>query len=115
LYSTFAKHVIYPMFQINIKEDTLKHFEQLEKTPWHSVDKIRKIQWKKLRALLEYAYANVPLYHRAFKTPDMIPKDITTPDKYRILPLLGKEGIRNHISRIVSSDCKTRDLRPDSI
>jgi phenylacetate-CoA ligase len=114
LYSKFAKYVIYPMFQIYMRMDALRHLEELEKTQWLSVDEIKKIQWKKLKNLLEYAYANVPFYHGVFKTLNMTPKDIITPEDFRKLPLLNKEDIRNNITNIVSSNYKIRDLIPDS-
>ena len=114
LYSTFAKYVIYPILEIYRKRDTLRHFKEVEKTQWLSVDEIKKIQWNKLKNLLEYAYANVPFYHRVFKTLNLTPKDITTPDDFRKLPVLDKEEIRNNISYIVSSNYKTRDLIPNS-
>jgi len=114
LYSTFAKYVIYPILQICSGRDTLRHFKELEKTQWLSVGEIKKMQWNKLKNLLEYAYANVPYYHRIFKTLNMTPKDITTPDDFRKLPLLDKEEIKNNISCIVSSNYRTKDLIPNS-
>lgn len=113
-YSKFARYVVYPILQIYMRRDTLRHFKELEKTQWLSIDEIKKIQWKKLKNLLEYAYTNVPYYHWVFKTLNMTPKDITAPDDFRKLPLLDKEDIRNNISRIVSSNYKKRDLIPNS-
>ena len=114
LYSALAKNVIYPILQIYRRNDTLRHFRELEKTQWLSFEEIKKIQWNKLKNLLEYAYANVPYYNRVFKTLNMTPKDITTPDNFRKLPLLDKEDVRNNISHIVSSNYKTKDLIPNS-
>ncbi|MFX0198611.1 MAG: phenylacetate--CoA ligase family protein [Candidatus Hodarchaeota archaeon] len=113
-YSTFAKHVIYPILEIYRRKDTLRHFRELEKTQWLSVVEVKKIQWKKLKSILEYAYAKVPFYQRVFKTLNITPKDITTSEDFRKLPVLYKEDIRNNISHIVSSNYKTRDLIPNS-
>ena len=113
-YSTLAKYVIYPILEVFRRRDTLRHFKELENTQWLSVDEIKKIQWKKLKNLLEYAYTNVPFYHSMFKTLNMTPRNITTPDNFRKLPLLDKEEITNNISYIVSSEYKTRDLIPNS-
>ena len=102
------------MFQVYMGRDTLRHLKDVESTQWLSVDKIKKIQWIKLKNLLEYAYINVPFYHRVLKTLNMTSKDIKTPNDFRKLPLLDKQKIRNNISDIVSSNYKTRDLIPNS-
>ncbi|MFX0053002.1 MAG: phenylacetate--CoA ligase family protein [Candidatus Hermodarchaeota archaeon] len=113
-YSALAKHVIYPISQIYTRNDTLKNFRKIEKTQWFSVDKIERIQWRKLKHLLKHAFNTVPFYHRIFTKLNMTPKDITTPDNFRKLPLLSKEEIRNNYSHIVSLDYTTRDLIPNS-
>lgn len=106
--------MIYPMSQIYMRRDTLRHFKQLEKTQWLSVDEVKKTQWRKLKNLLEYAYANVTFYHSVFRKLNMTPKDIASSDDYRKLPLLDKEDIRNNINYIVSSNYKIGDLIPNS-
>jgi phenylacetate-CoA ligase len=114
LYTTLEKYLIYPLLPIYRGIDTLRHFKEVEKTQWLSVDEINRIQWAKLGNLLEYAFTNVPFYHRLFETLNMTPRDIATPDNFRKLPLLGKEDIRNNISYIVSSKYTIRDLIPNS-
>ena len=114
LYSKLAKYVIYPITQVCTRKDTLRHYRELEKSQWLSVDEIRRIQWGKLKDLLEYAYTNVPFYRRVFGALNMTPKDITTPDDFRRLPLLDKEDMRNNIGRIVSSSYRKNDLVPNS-
>lgn len=114
VYSLFTKYAIYPILELYNKENVLRHFEQLKKTQWLTAEKIRKIQWKKLRNLLEYATTNVPFYHQLFKTLSIRPKDIVTPKDFRKVPLLAKEDIINNISYIVSSNYQKKDLIPNS-
>jgi len=102
------------MVQIYRGRDTLRHLKKLEKTQWLYINEIKKTQWKKLKNLLEYVYANVPYYHRVFKALNMTPRDIATPDDFRKLSLLDKEDIRNNIKNIVSSNYKIKDLIPNS-
>lgn len=92
----------------------MRHFKELENTQWLSVDEIEKIQWKKLKNLLAYIYTNVPFYHRVFKTLNMAPKDISTPEDFRKLPLLSKEDIRTNINDMLSLNYKKSDLIPNS-
>jgi len=114
LYSTFARYAIYPLLEMYRRQGTLEHLRELEKTQWLSADEIEKLQWKKLKKLLEYAYTNVPFYNHAFETINITPKDIATPDDFRRLPLLDKEEIRNNISHIVSSKYEKKDLISNS-
>jgi len=114
LYSTFARYVIYPLLEMYRRQGTLEHLRELEKTQWLSADKVKKVQWKKLKNLLDYANANVPFYHEAFKSLNMTPKDITSPDDFRKLPLLDKEEIRRRFNDIVSLRYKRADLIPNS-
>ena len=114
MYSTLVKYVIYPIYQFCTHRNTLKQLQGLERTQWLPTEEIKKIQWIKFKKLLEYAYINVPYYQRVFKTLNMTPKDITTPDDFRKLPLLDKEDIRSNISDIVSSKYEKKDLIEDS-
>lgn len=114
LYSTFARYIMYPVLEIYRRRDTLKHLKELEKTQWLSADEIKKIQWKKLKSLLAHAYTNVPFYHHVFKALNMTPKDISTPEDFRKLPLLSKEDIRTNLNDMLSLNYKKNDLIPNS-
>ena len=114
LYSMFARYIMFPALEIYRRRDTLRHFKELEKTQWLSAEEIKKIQWKKLKNLLEYAYAYVPYYHQVFKSLKMTPKDIHSPRAFEKLPLLSKENIRDNMSRMMSIVYKKRNLIPNS-
>lgn len=114
LYTALEKYLIYPLLPFRRGISTLRHFREMEKTQWLSVDEIKGIQWTKLENLLKYAYNNVPFYHRLFKTINMTPKDISSPGNFRELPVLGKEDIRSNIRYMVSSNYPRIDLIPNS-
>lgn len=114
MYTTLAKHIIYPVYQFCRCRTALKQLHELERVQWLPTDEIKKLQWKKLKKLLEYAHINVPYYQQVFKTLNVTPKDITTPDNFRKLPLLDKEDIRNNIGDIISSNYEKKDLIKNS-
>jgi phenylacetate-CoA ligase len=114
MHNKFGKYLISPLLPICNWIDTLRHFKEIENSQWLSSNEINRIQWVKLKNLLEYAYVNVPFYHRLFKSLNTTPGDISTPENFRKLPLLGKEDIRNNTSYIVSPNYPARDLMPNS-
>lgn len=110
MYSTFAEHIIYPLYHIYTHRNVLKHLKELEQTQWLSTDEIKKIQWTKLKKILEYAYINVPYYHQVFKTLHITPNDIADAADFRKLPILDKEDIRNNLDAFISPNYQKKDL-----
>lgn len=67
---------------------------ELTRTQWLPSKKIRDIQLKKLRALLEHCYKTVPFYHRAMKERGVRAQDIRSPEDLCRLPIVRKQDIR---------------------
>lgn len=80
--------------------------QDLNETQWDKPDKLKKIEEKKLRALIQHAYDKVPYYHRMFKERHMVPEDVKTIEDLRKLPILTKEDVRNHFSELVAVNAK---------
>ena len=72
--------------------------KELEKSQWLGADEIRRMQWKRLKAMLRHAYQNVPLYHRRFRDSGLKPDDIKTASDMLKLPPLTREELREAIS-----------------
>lgn len=58
-------------------------------------EQLRELQLKKLRAVVEHVYANVPYYREKMQAKGMIPSDINTLDNLHDLPLTTKQDLRN--------------------
>ena len=114
MYSTFVRNVNLLIYRFYWHQSVSKYLQELESTQWLSTEEIKKLQWAKLKNLLEYAYTNVPYYRRMFETLNMSPKDIATPNDFRKLPILDKEKITDNLSDIVSSAYDRRDLHKNS-
>ncbi|MCW4007335.1 MAG: phenylacetate--CoA ligase family protein [Candidatus Bathyarchaeota archaeon] len=70
------------------------YLRQFRKNLWLKPHVLRKIQEERLRAIVKYAYKNVPFYHRKFKSAGITPDDIkSVNDLYRI-PLTTKLEIQ---------------------
>ena len=68
---------------------------QLQKNQWLKLPELEKLQNKKLRAIVRYAYENVKFYHKMFDRLDIKPKDIKTKEDLTKLPIITKSDIRN--------------------
>lgn len=83
---------------------------KLMKSQWWSYEELKKLQEKKLRAIVKYAYNNIPLYHEKFKNARIRPEEIKTTQDLVKLPYLTKNEIQNNFpKRIVASNVDIRD------
>jgi phenylacetate-CoA ligase len=72
------------------------HLAWLNKTQWWSRKELEELQNKKLRALINHAYHNVPYYNRVFRERNIYPDDIKGKEDLRKLPILTKDIIRKN-------------------
>jgi len=70
---------------------------------------LRKLQDRKLRALIRHSYEYVPYYHSLFKAAKLSPDDIRTVNELYKIPVTRKRDIRNLPSEeVVASDIDSR-------
>ena len=68
-------------------------------------DALRRIQNKKLRALIQHSYAHVPYYHNLFRKVGLRPDDIQTIDDLYKIPITRKTDLRDlPVEGILASD-----------
>jgi len=66
---------------------------QLSRTQWFKPPELRKLQRKRLRAVLKHAYENVPLYHEKFDSVGAKPSDVKTVEDLSKLPFTTKQEV----------------------
>jgi phenylacetate-CoA ligase len=87
-------------------------FATLLRNQHTSLDSLQKLQKKKLRQLLQHAYANVPFYQKRMKVSGISPEDITGPDSLSGFPMtfrheIQAESLEEKLSRTVDPQtCK---------
>jgi phenylacetate-CoA ligase len=86
--------------------------QYLEKTQWWKKRELKRLQNKRLRALLKHAYENVPYYHECFRNSSIRPDDIKSASDLSKLPILKKKTIRQQSGKMVASDFPKRELVP---
>lgn len=68
---------------------------QLSRDQWLNPPELRRLQRKRLRAILKHAYENVPLYHEKFCSVGVKPDDINSMEDLSKLPFVTKKEVKN--------------------
>jgi phenylacetate-CoA ligase len=79
-----------------------KRYIKLKKSQWLSPTQLKKVQEKKLNAIINYAYDNVEYYHDLFKSLSLTPNDIKTVNDLNKIPILTKSQIKNESQKIIA-------------
>ncbi|MDH5266412.1 MAG: phenylacetate--CoA ligase family protein [Candidatus Bathyarchaeota archaeon] len=90
----------------------LWHLRELRKNQWLKTSEIVKIQEKKLRAIVKYAYENVEFYHRKFDALGLKPHDIETVQDLQKLPIISRLDVqRNFPNGLVSTNVSVENCK----
>jgi phenylacetate-CoA ligase len=80
------------------------HTASLQRSQWHSPDRLRAAQERRLREIVAYAYAHSVHYRRQFAAAGIRPSDVATLDDLPRLPVLDRRGIDAHVAGLVADD-----------
>ena len=75
----------------------LCYFARLRRQRWSKERDLLEIQEKRLRALTNHAYNNVPYYQDLFDSAGVKPLDIKSVKDLKKIPILTKENIKKKI------------------
>jgi phenylacetate-CoA ligase len=89
------------------------YLKQLRKSQFWSNEEIEKLQLKKLKNLISYAYKNVPYYKKILVEHQIHPLDITNLNDVQRLPILHKDIIRKNTDSLISTAGNKNDLQKD--
>jgi phenylacetate-CoA ligase len=68
---------------------------ELRETEQWPEDRLRRLQWERLQALVGFAWENVPFYRTKWSAAGFAPGDLKTEDDWRRLPPLTREDLRD--------------------
>lgn len=88
----------------------IQYFE-FKKSQWLSKSILEKIQEKKLRNIIKFAYNNVEYYHDLFKSLNLVPNDIKNVHDLKKIPILTKSQIQNNFQKIIANNIDKTRLR----
>ena len=73
---------------------------------------IHRLQWLRLKQLLQYAFENTDFYQQYFASAKLTPADVQRPEDLLRLPLTDKRTYRTHYPQIMSRRVREADLVP---
>jgi len=104
LYKPICKHIVIPLWAAWERSPYLKHLKYLEKSQYFSEERIKEIQWGKIKELLDHAYKKCAFYRNKFDEARIRPEDIRSFDDYLSVPILRKEDVHQYKDELVASN-----------
>ena len=81
----------------------------LHRAQWKSRESLDALQWRRFKALLQFAYANSPFYRRRFDDQGIRPEHIENRSDLERIPITTREDLR-HPERVICSGYDVADL-----
>ncbi len=103
--------------KIQPSKDEHQYYSMLNKSEFLCKVELQKIQLKKFKELIAYAYENVPFYEETMKLKNITPNDFKTLNDISKLPVISKDDIRKQPEKFISkefSGSNSRQLTPIS-
>ncbi len=96
------------------KKEIFKRLEILNKTQYYNDDKLKELQWDKLKKLIKHSYETVPYYRSLLDSNGIKPDSINSYDDYRKIPILTRKQISENRDLLISKEYKIEDLKKAS-
>jgi phenylacetate-CoA ligase len=111
MYESLFKHLLFPFYETTVKKrGTVRHLRDLESSQWLSADDLSALQLRKLNALLEHAWRDVPFLKQFWgdHAAPMGPlKHVSELTRY---PVLTKDVVKANYDGMVSTSWRGRTL-----
>lgn len=114
LYSSIDKHVLMPIADKLTHRGISKEWRLMEQMDRASEEVLIAFQNRRLQALMQHCYTNVPYYTRIFNERGLKPEDIQCREDLLKLPILTKQMVREHYDEIISKDALQRHYQKGS-
>jgi phenylacetate-CoA ligase len=89
------------------------YLTELRKSQFWPKEDIEKLQLKKIKNLISYAYKNVPYYKKILNENHLHPTDITDFKDVQKIPILNKNQIRQNLDALISTNVDKKNIRKD--
>jgi phenylacetate-CoA ligase len=92
------------------KKGALQAYKKAIQNQHLPLEELEDLSWQKTKALLEFAYEQVPWYQRTFKATGLHPKDISKLEYYSQVPILRREDIIAHFKEFIAKGVNPKAL-----
>ena len=96
------RNIFEPLYFTRNGSPRLTYWKTIESTQYWEEEKLLALQWRRLEAMLHFAYSNNNFYRARFDEAGLHPGDIRSPEDLRGLPILTKAEIRQHTLDLIS-------------
>ncbi len=94
LYEPVFRRVLFPLYERVLRgRRTLEWLAEYERTQWLPAEQVERLQWDRLKRLLEHCYREVPYYRERWRRLGITPADIRSRADYARMPVLTKDDI----------------------
>ncbi len=104
LFGAISRRVLYPSLVLAKRESHLARLRELEKTQYLAPETLRLLQFERLKALVQHAYAHCPFYTRRFSEYGVSPESLKEPADIGRLPILRKRDVQANLEDMVATD-----------
>jgi len=104
MYNKLVKHLIFPLHEKILGRDTFKFLELLSKEQYLPEEKLKALQFRKLKELLIHSQKNIPFYSKRFADAGFDPAKMQAIEDIKAIPLLSKEEIRQNLEEMQWKD-----------
>lgn len=106
LYTRFVTDIVFPLQERLKHHTTLAVRRELETTQWWPAERLRDLQLKRLRALLQQAQSHVPYYRDLFARIGFDPAGLQSLADLTRLPFLTKDDIRTNLEALKADNAR---------
>jgi len=108
------KNFIMPYFFKYKKLKRFDYYKELKNRNLMTREELSKIQWNKLKLLLNHCYENIPYYRKLFNLHGIHPVNIKTPKDFAKIPILTKQDIKENFKDLINPNLPEKDIFYDS-
>lgn len=104
------RHIVEPLYCRINDSPKLQYWQELEKTQFLPLERLREIQIRRLDEILRFVWDKNVFYRNRFNNVGLNPCDIRSSEDMRRLPVLTKSEIRNSTQTMVSRGFNIENL-----
>ena len=103
MYPFLARRLIFPLQERIKSKRTHAVLQELERSQWLSANRVRELQFDRLKRHLEFAYQHALYYRRLFDEHGIQPDQIKDFADFRRIPFLTRESLRDQFGGLRAS------------
>src|SRR5205814_1378578 len=95
-------------------EPVAEVLDELENSQHWPLDRLRDLQWERMRRMVRFAYGTVPYYRDLWDAAGFRPGDLRSPDDWGRLPALDRVTLQERRGEMISSRAEPGLISPTS-